>query len=71
MLENEALMKRRDLIDKGTNSKDSRVKDCSLYIRKNNQWAKVESDLHGQGERVLTNNDDEFTSAQRPKHPGD
>ena len=36
-LENEALMKRRDLIDKGTNPKDLRVKDCSLYIRKNNQ----------------------------------
>ena len=45
VLENEALMKRRDLIDKDTNSKELRVKDCSLYIRKNNQWTKVESEL--------------------------
>ena len=45
LFENEALMKRIDLIDKGTNLKDLRVKDCSLYIRKNNQWTKVESDL--------------------------
>ena len=41
VLENEALMMRRDLIDKDTKSKDLRVKDCSLYIRKNNQWTKV------------------------------
>ena len=43
--ESEALMKRRDLIDKGTNSKDLSVKDCPLYIHKNNQRTEVESDL--------------------------
>ena len=52
VLESEALMKRRDLINRGTTSKDLRFKDCSLYICKNNQGPKLKVISLGQRESL-------------------